>query len=161
MHVACVFTLDELWYLQSIIRHGQEREWNCPPPTSMGLNDEIAHAIVWCELMKQGDVALLLDRAACLAIDYCAKQGDKDAKGQLIGKTVIRKVCYVRAELAGLPSSREEFEDQASLPTRIDEWRVRLTPGTNSSVEQGEDHASTSTGTDRSTDDQSGPVPVA
>lgn len=132
MNEAVVFTVEELWYLHSVVRHGQEREWPRYSPSSLELNDQIIAAIVWCEVNKQESAAISLSRGDCLVIDYCAKAGDKAPSGKPIGKDVLRKSMYARATLAGLPTTVEdEFIEDEGKVVRFSQWRATISTGEN------------------------------
>ena len=92
-----VFTLDELWLLQSVVRHelAQQDTWKFPP-ASVSLNDAIAEAILFCDDNKQGEAALILSRGDCLTIDYLVPQGAKSAAGQPIGRNILLKSYRAR-----------------------------------------------------------------
>ncbi len=102
-----LFNTDELWLLQSAIRHemAQQEQWK-HPPVSVALNDHVADALVRCEDAGIDEAALLLTRADCLAIDYHVSQGAKSPGGVAIGKQVLMKSFRARREL-----------DEGSQPT--------------------------------------------
>jgi hypothetical protein len=105
-----VFTCDELWLLQSVIRHElpQLDQWNFPP-ASVDLNDQIAEALVLCDENSLGEAALLLTRGDTLVIDYCVPQGAKSVAGVAIGKSVLLKSFRARRalETSDMPSAEE------------------------------------------------------
>jgi hypothetical protein len=118
---SAIFTLEELWLLQSVIRHemaGAE-QWH-HAPVSLELNDQVADALVRCEESELGEAALLLAWDDCLAIDFCVPQAAKSPAGVPIGKHVLMKSFHARRELQeGLaptaeepasPTSRDVFE---------------------------------------------------
>lgn len=130
MEEAVVFTVEELWYLHSVVRHGAEPEWKKFPPYSLDLNDQIIAAIVWCEVNGQESAALSLSRGDCLVIDYCAKPGDKAPTGKPIGKDVLRKSMFARAALAGLPTTIEdELPIEEEKVIRLAQWRASVATG--------------------------------
>jgi hypothetical protein len=94
---SALFTIEELWLLQSAIRHevAQGDTWKFPP-ASIELNDQIADALVLCEENRLDDAALLLTRGDCLVIDYCVPQTAKSAAGVPIGKNVLLKSFKAR-----------------------------------------------------------------
>lgn len=86
------FTVEELWLLQSAIRHEmtQQDNWHSPP-VSLELNDQIAHAILFCVKQEQTEAALVLTHHDCLVIDYCVSQNAKSASGAPTGKVILTK----------------------------------------------------------------------
>ena len=111
-----VFTFDELWLLQSVIRHElpQLEQWDFPP-ASLDLNDQVAEALVLCDESGLGEAALILSRGDCLVIDYCVPQGAKSASGHAIGKSVLLKSFRARRaiETHELPSAEEPAQPTA------------------------------------------------
>ncbi len=118
-----VFTCEELWLLQSVIRHEipQLDQWDFPP-ASVDLNDQIAQALVLCDENNLGEAALLLTRGDCLVIDYCVPQGAKSVAGVAIGKSVLMKSFRARRtiETNDMPSA-----DEPAQPT-VGEVREHL-----------------------------------
>lgn len=116
-----VFTQEELWLLQSAIRHEvpQHDQWHTPP-ASPELNDLVAESILRCEELALSEAALQLSWDDCVVIDYCVPQAAKSASGLPIGKSVLLKSYRVRkairegseltAEEPGSPSSSEVRE---------------------------------------------------
>lgn len=102
--VSVMFSLDELWLAQAAVRHECERmgEWKFPP-ASLDLNDQIAGAILACVERNEPEGPLLLSRGDTLLLDYCVPAGAKDAKGQLLGKTVLLKTFAARRDLRDGP----------------------------------------------------------
>ena len=95
-----VFSSEELWLLQSVVRHEipQIDQWKFPP-ASVDLNDQIAQAIVFCEENQCSEAALILSRGDCLLIDYCVPQGAKSVSGVAIGKQVLMKSFRARRSI--------------------------------------------------------------
>jgi hypothetical protein len=94
------FTLEELWLLQSKVRHemsGQD-QWKIPP-TSQELNDQIATGILFCEENGQPEACLSLSLDDCFAIDYAVPQEAKSSGGSPLGKPVLRKAFAARVAL--------------------------------------------------------------
>jgi hypothetical protein len=116
-----VFTQEELWLLQSSIRHEvpQHDQWHTPPG-SPELNDQIVESILRCEELALCEAALILSWDDCLVIDYCVPQAAKSASGLPIGKSVLLKSYKARkqmreglapvAEEPGAPTSSEVRE---------------------------------------------------
>ena len=124
-----LFSLDELWLLQSVIRHEmpQMDTWHFPP-ASLSLNDQIAEALVLCDEHDLGEAAILLTRGDCLAIDHNVPQGAKSAAGVAIGKSVLMKSFHARRELeeGNSPVASPDSEiGQAELADRIEQWKNR------------------------------------
>jgi len=92
-----VFTMEELWLLQSAVRHEvpQHEQWRTPPGNPE-LNDQVAESILRCEELGLSEAALVLTWDDCLAIDYCVPQAAKSVSGQPIGKSVLLKSYRVR-----------------------------------------------------------------
>jgi len=124
-----IFSTDELWLLQSVIRHemAQPEQWKAPP-FSASLNEQVGEALVLCHDHDQGEAAVLLTMADCLAIDYCVPQSAKSPSGNPIGKQVLLKSFRARAEVAHhWASSQAEPEDPShdELITKLDQWKRR------------------------------------
>ncbi len=92
-----VFSLEELWLMQSVIRHEMPQidQWKFAP-ANLELNDQIAQALVFCDENGVNEAALVLSRGDCLAIDYCVPQGAKSAAGVPIGKHILMKSFRAR-----------------------------------------------------------------
>ncbi len=96
-----LFSADELWLLQSVIRHEipQQETWR-HPPASLDLNGKIAEALLFLADAKSiSEVALVLNLGDCLAIDYCAPQSAKSAAGVPLGKQILIKSYRARREI--------------------------------------------------------------
>lgn len=116
-----VFTLEELWLLQSVIRHevAQQEQWHYPP-ASLELNDQVAESILRCEEHGLEEAALVLTMQQALVIDYCVPQSAKSPSGIPIGKNILMKSFRVRktleegddpdAEEPGTPNASEVQE---------------------------------------------------
>lgn len=115
-----VFTVEELWLMQSVIRHEMPQidQWKFPP-ASLDFNDQIAQALVFCDENGVGEAALILSRGDCLTLDYCVPQGAKSAAGVPIGKHILMKSFR----------SRRTIEDQQFLsadePAQMTSGEVR------------------------------------
>jgi len=124
-----VFTCEELWLLQSVIRHEapQQEQWKYPP-ASLELNDQIAQALLLCEEHGLDEAALLLTMEDALVIDYCVPQSAKSPSGLPIGKNILMKSFAVRREIEqGLSATAEE---PGSLsPSEIQERLRRINGG--------------------------------
>lgn len=100
--VPVLFSLDELWTLQAVVRHevSQQREnWKWPP-ASLSLNDRIAEGISTMTEHNLTDYYLSLSRGDCLVIDYTVKADMKDANGRPVGKPILIKSFNTRRYLA-------------------------------------------------------------
>jgi hypothetical protein len=97
---SALFTVEELWLLQSVIRHEipQLEQWDFPP-ASLALNDQVAEALLLCDERGEAEAALVLSRGDCLVIDYCVPQGAKSVAGVAIGKHVLLKSFRARQEI--------------------------------------------------------------
>ncbi len=126
---SAVFTVDELWLLQSAIRHeiAQIDGWHAPP-ASLALNNQIADALVLCEENGLSEAALLLTRGDCLAIDYNVPQTAKSPAGLAIGKSVLMKSFRTRQEIdegrAPMAAPHDEL-DREEVAKRIEAWKSR------------------------------------
>lgn len=102
---SALFTLEELWLLQSVIRHelAQGDQWKFPP-ASLELNDQVADALVLCEEHKLGEAALILSRGDCLVIDYCTPQSARSVAGVPIGRNVLLKSFIARRAIEDGPA---------------------------------------------------------
>ena len=127
---ACaVFSLEELWLLQSVIRHevAQQESWRYPP-ASLGLNGQVAEALLRCDDHALPEAALLLTIEDCLAIDSTVPQGAKSAAGVPVGRNVLMKSFRARQELQDGPPMVASFEEgptQAEVDERIEQWKNR------------------------------------
>jgi hypothetical protein len=110
-----VFSCDELWLLQSTIRHevAQMEQWRVAP-ASPSLNDQVADALYRCTELNIGEAAVLVTRGDCLAIDYCVPQGAKSASGTPIGKSILMKSFKARRELDEGPELSADEPEQVS-----------------------------------------------
>lgn len=118
------FTWDELWLLQSVIRHemqGQEM-WKFPP-ASLDLNDQVARALIFCDESAVTSAFLELTRGDTLAIDYFVPNTAKDANGKLIGKTVLLKSFQARAKLADWFAAEAEEPSAHLIQEKLAEWQ--------------------------------------
>lgn len=123
-----VFTLEELWLLHAKVRHemAHQGDWQ-DPPASLGLNEAIIAAILFCEELGQAEACVELDLKDCLVIDFVVPQEAKDKDGNPIGKNVLRKSFRARAKLTGheIPATAEEpFESQVDVPIMMDAFEV-------------------------------------
>jgi hypothetical protein len=98
--VSTLFSLDELWLLQSVVRHEHEGMdfWHFPT-ASLELNDQIATEILFCVEHKETEAPLLLSRGDCLILDCCVQSNMKDAQGVLLGKSILLKSFAARRAL--------------------------------------------------------------
>ena len=101
---AVTFDIEELWLLQSAIRHESPDEWaGSYPPTSVDLNDQIAAALA----SGDKEAVLILTRADLFAIDYTVPQHAKDRAGNLIGFAILLKSFKARLPDPALPDLQE------------------------------------------------------
>jgi len=120
------FTQDELWILQSVLRHEQASngEWKFPP-WGVDLNDAICEAIVFCVENKQKEVSVSLSRGDLLAIDYHINPFYKDPLGKQVGKDILLKVMRARMALREAPWETVQEPDDQDMRTRFAVWKVR------------------------------------
>lgn len=92
-----IFTAEELWLLQSVIRHevAQGEQWRYPP-ASLDLNDQVSESLLRCEELGIDEAALILTMADALAIDFCVPQSAKSPSGIPIGKNILMKAFRLR-----------------------------------------------------------------
>ncbi|MCC7366421.1 MAG: hypothetical protein IT303_18840 [Dehalococcoidia bacterium] len=111
-----VFTCEELWLLQGVIRHevAQGEQWRYPP-ASLDLNDQIAESLLRCADLGIDEAALVLSLADALAIDYCVPQSAKSPSGVPIGKNILMKSFRVRREIE--LGSEPETEEPGTTPS--------------------------------------------
>ena len=126
---SAVFSVDELWLLQSVIRHemAQMEQWKAPP-ASPSLNDQVAEALLFCHENDLGEAALLLTRRDCLAIDFSVPQGAKSPAGVPIGKSVLLKSFRARTELEeAWSATREEptVPSHEEIASQLEEWKAQ------------------------------------
>ena len=126
--VPVLFTLEELWLLQSVVRHEipQQESWS-NPPASLALNDQLAEAILMCVEDEISEVALVLSRSDCLVLDATVPQNAKNAAGSPIGKSILVKSFMARRALAGGPvaSADDPEMSREEIESRIAEWNTR------------------------------------
>jgi len=98
---SAVFTVEELWMLQSAIRHevAQLEQWKFPP-ASLDLNDQIAECLLRCQDYGLAEGALILSRGDCLVIDFCVPQTAKSPAGLPVGKNILLKTFRARKQIA-------------------------------------------------------------
>ncbi len=115
---SAVFTVEELWMLQSAIRHevAQQEQWKFPP-ASLDLNDQIAECLLRCQEYSLSESALLLSRGDCLVIDYCVPQTAKSPAGVPVGKNILLKSFRARKQIFEGDSPDAE---EPSTPTAAD-----------------------------------------
>lgn len=115
-----VFSCDELWLLQSAVRHemAQGDQWHFPP-ASVELNDQIAEALLLCEENSLAEAALVLSRGDCLVIDYCVPQAAKSPSGAPIGKNVLLKSFRARRAIDSGPQPDESTEPLQLTPAEV------------------------------------------
>ena len=97
---SAVFSVEELWMLQSSIRHeiAQLEQWKFPP-ASLDLNDQVAECLLRCHEYSLSEGPLVLSRGDCLVIDYCVPQTAKSPSGVPIGKNILIKSFRARMQL--------------------------------------------------------------
>ncbi|MBA4181858.1 MAG: hypothetical protein C0506_14805 [Anaerolinea sp.] len=117
-----VFTCEELWLLQSAVRHevSQGEQWKFPP-ASLELNHQIAEALLLCDEYHLTEAAIVLDLADCLVIDYCVPQTAKSPSGAPIGKNVLLKSFRARRAIDGGLNGPEAVEPAQLTPGEVRE----------------------------------------
>lgn len=114
--VPAIFSVEELWLLQSVIRHevAQCDHWKYPP-CSFDLNEQIADALLKCTEIGIKEAPLLLDLEMCLAIDACVSMSAKDRdSGKMIGQRILLASYKARRDLSGGPlPDASEIDDAA------------------------------------------------
>lgn len=129
---SAVFSVDELWLLQSVIRHemAQMEQWKAPP-ASASLNEQVSEALLFCHENGLGEAALLLTVRDCLAIDFCVPQGAKSPAGLPIGKNVLLKAFRARVELEEeWAPTREEpaTPSHEEIASQLEQWKAQPPP---------------------------------
>jgi hypothetical protein len=109
--------------MQACVRHevAQAEQWKFPP-ASLGLNDAIAAAIIFCEEQGYQEAAVLIGRHDCLVLDYNVPSTAKDANGKPIGRAVLLKSFRARQRLEdGLSLSQNAGQeiDAATIRDRL------------------------------------------
>lgn len=106
---AVVFTVAELWLLNSFVRHEmQDQERWLYPPASRDLNQEIALAIAACGDCGLKEFALSLSRGDLLVLDYNIRQDMKTPEGAS-GHAILTKVFEAMRDVAyGSPAAGKE-----------------------------------------------------
>ena len=103
MEIPVVFTLTELWLLNDVVRHdeerGDEREQPRYPLVSTRLNEEIALAINTCMTVGMTEQTILLSYAELLLIDAGVRRGMKTPEGAK-GSEILLKTFAARARLS-------------------------------------------------------------
>ena len=122
-----LFSCDELWLLQSAIRHemAQSEQWHFPP-ASLELNDQIAEALLLCEENGLSEAALILSRGDCLVVDYCVPQTAKSPSGAAIGKSVLLKSFHARRSIDNGQQAAESLEPPQLTPAEVQQQLRRL-----------------------------------
>jgi len=115
------FSVDELWLLQSVIRHELAAAWaGSWPPANINLNDQIAEALVMCERFGVDSAILQLSRGDLYAIDYCVPAAAKDANGRPIGRIILLKSFEARQPEWGGEAYDEG--EEAKLE-KLEDWK--------------------------------------
>lgn len=122
--VPVTFTLDELWFLQSLVRHElpQPPEWKFPP-ASLDLNDQVADALVACSQNGLKECALVLTRGDLLLLDYVVPNGYKDAAGKLVGRDILLRTFVARRRLAEGPEATAVEPDDTEQWARLSAYK--------------------------------------
>ena len=124
--VSVVFSLSELWVMQTFVRHESGSQWmGSWPNTSVDLNDAIAEAILFCTEYGQSEAPILLKKGDCYLLDSVVPAGAKDTEGRLVGRPILLKTYAARAGL------RDRFEATAEEPeqpspeewSKLKEWK--------------------------------------
>jgi len=112
--VNITFEADELWLMQSVIRHEvpHRDDWRTPP-ADLDLNNQIAIAISLCAEHSLDEYTLELKASDLLIIDYNVRADMKDKNGKTAGKNILLKSFHARRDIRG--------EDFHGLPERSDE----------------------------------------
>lgn len=125
-----VLTQEELWLLQSVIRHEipQHESWR-NPPGSQSLNDEVARALLRCADGGLLEAAVLVSLADTYALDACVPQTAKSPAGSMIGRTLLLKSFRVRVALQGeedvIATALVDPQEEASAQNRLREWQAQ------------------------------------
>lgn len=122
--VPVTFTADELWFLQSLVRHEipQPPEWKFPP-ASLDLNDLIADALLGCADYDLKEVTLPLRRGDLLLLDYVVPQSATNTAGKNIGRPILLKTYRARRLLAEGSMGTADEPDDTAAAARFERWR--------------------------------------
>lgn len=124
--VGVVFSLDQLWLLNDLIRHesDQDKTWKIPP-SSKELNATVADAILACEDHGLTEYTIPISSGDTYVIDFHVRRSMKSYLGTPIGVNLLLKVFRARRELSG--ESMETFREPVMTPSQIEakfiEWR--------------------------------------
>ncbi len=136
--VSVQFSLEELWYMRSRVRHvvPNEEQWRSWPPASLELNEEICNAIlVMEESIEQAkgiggepirEYSLSLSKGDCLLLDFVIDQDAATGTGSRIGKSILLKVMKARRELAGGPVATVQEPAISDIDEKIAEWKESI-----------------------------------
>ena len=113
-----VFTAEELWLIQGVIRHeiAQSEQWR-NPPADLDLNDLIAEALLRCHEHELDEAAIQLNLGMCFAIDYCVPQNAKSPSGIPIGKNILMKSFRARKIIK---DGADLIVEEPNAPNRIE-----------------------------------------
>lgn len=122
--VPVTFTLDELWFLQSLVRHElpQPPEWKFPP-ASLELNDQVADVLLSCTDYDLKEGTLVLTRGDLLLLDYVVPQAATNSAGKNIGRPILLKTYRARRLLAEGSMGTASEPDDTAASTRLERWR--------------------------------------
>ena len=117
------FTINELWLLNSFVRHDEDainkKRW---PVVSTELNEQIALAIVACEDSGLEGYTLLLTKGDLLLIDYHIRCDTKTPEGAK-GKEILLKIYRARRDmlLGPLADDTEEESYKEAMKRIVEE----------------------------------------
>lgn len=122
--VPLIFTTDELWFLQSLVRHemAQQDTWKYPP-VSLELNDQVADVLLACHEFELKEGTLVLTRGDLLLLDYVVPQSATNVAGKNIGHPILLKTYQARRLLAEGSLGAASEPDETDAVVRLERWR--------------------------------------
>lgn len=113
-----ILTKDELWLLQSVVRHESldQSRWQIPT-TDLDLNEQVARALVFCEDHGQEEAALHLTNSQLILLDAVVPASAKSVAGVSIGRSVLLKSYRARLGLTApqTPEGADRLVDKSEV----------------------------------------------
>jgi len=119
-----IFSVDELWLLQSLVRHEmpQQEMWKFPP-ASLDLNEQIAEVLLSCTDFELNEAALTLSHGDLLLLDYVIPQAAANVSGKNIGRALLLKTYRARRALTEPDAIVTPTEDESAEFGRLERWK--------------------------------------
>lgn len=113
-----ILTKDELWLLQSVVRHESldQSRWQIPI-TDLDLNEQVARALVFCEDHGQEEAALYLTYSQLILLDAVVPASAKSINGVSTGRSVLLKSYRARlgSTSVEIPEDVDRVVDKAEV----------------------------------------------